>query len=248
MIVHHVAGLDGVVVQVGGPSHQRGQGIAQVDVDGVGGTAADGDGQLALKGVGLAVHRVDAVQVGLDLHALAGGLITGGGNGGNGEVIAVPQLETGGSGQIPHGHQNKGVGLVGDFYKAFDLFGGSDLTIAHTAVLRHKVFGIVQRAGFKAVLAGLAEHIVLQNAHVGVAVVTVGDKAHADPGAVGLAVLHRAAVGEGEADGKAIVSAQCIVERECLSFQGIECTDGAVEGHRHVACIESLGIGIVAIA
>ena len=217
-------------------------------MDGVGGTAADGDGQLALKGVGLAVHRVDAVQVGLDLHALAGGLIGGGGNGGNGEVIAVPQLETGGSGQVPHGHQNKGVGLAGGFHKSFNLFVGSDLTIAHTAVLRHKVFGIVQRAGFKAVLAGLAEHIVLQNAHVGVAIAGVGHKAHADPGAVGLAVLHRTALGEGEVDGKSIVSAQRIVERERLSFQRIEGTDEAVEGRLHVRCIRSLGVGIVAVA
>ena len=67
----------GVVVQVGGPSHQCGQGIAQVDVDGVGGTAADGDGQLALKVINcvgqvgaLGVVEVDDVVLNINLDSL----------------------------------------------------------------------------------------------------------------------------------------------------------------------------------
>ena len=92
MEVHHVSGLDGIVVQVGHLIHQFGQGLAQVDVDLVGGGAVDGDGQRTLEGVGPAVHSVDAVQVGLDAHALAGGLI-GGSDGGDGEVAVLVVLE-----------------------------------------------------------------------------------------------------------------------------------------------------------
>ena len=147
--------------------------------------------------MGLAVHRVDAVQVGLDLHALAGGLIGGGGNGGNGEVTILVVLEFLGLGHIPHdGQLAVGAAHQAVIHHGLDVLVSGLSAIENAEMVGHILLGVLQCAQGKALAGGfglvLVEHEFLHGIG-GSVVLGAGDKAHAGPNAVSVLVGNRCA-------------------------------------------------------